>query len=43
MGIPLCAEILVDGDKSFVIRERQREEDMWENERIISAIDEEFA
>lgn len=36
-GRPLCAEILVDGDKSYVIRERQREEDMWENERIISA------
>lgn len=42
-GRPLCAEILVDGDKAFVIRERQREEDMWENERIISAIEEEFA
>ena len=42
-GRPLCAEILGDGDQAFVIRERQREEDMWENERIISAIDEEFA
>lgn len=36
-GRPLCAEILVDGDKAFVIRERQKEEDMWSNERIIPA------
>ncbi len=34
---PLCAEILVDGDKAYVIRERQKEEDMWLNERIIEA------
>lgn len=34
---PLCAEILVDGDKAYVIRERQKEEDMWLNERIIDA------
>lgn len=32
---PLCAEILVDGDKSYVIRERQKEEEMWLNEHII--------
>lgn len=35
---PLCAEILVDGEKAYVIRDRQREEDMWENERIISDV-----
>ena len=34
---PLCAEILIDGDKAYVIRERQKEEDMWLNERIIEA------
>lgn len=34
---PLCAEILVDGDKAYVIRERQKEEDMWLNEHIIEA------
>lgn len=34
---PLCAEILVDGDKAYVIRERQKEEDMWLNEHIIDA------
>ena len=33
---PLCAEILVDGDKAYVIRERQKEEEMWNNEIIIS-------
>lgn len=33
---PLCAEILVDGDQAYVIRERQKEEDMWLNERIIN-------
>ena len=32
---PLCAEILVDGDKAYVIRERQKEEEMWNNEIII--------
>lgn len=32
---PLCAEILVDGDKAHVIRERQKEEDMWRDEKII--------
>lgn len=39
-GRPLCAEILVEGDKAFVIRERQKEEDMWANERIITYIEE---
>lgn len=33
-GHPLCAEILVDGDKEFVIRNRQRFEDMWKDEII---------
>lgn len=32
---PLCAEILVDGAKAYVIRERQKEEDMWRDEHII--------
>lgn len=40
---PLCAEILVEGDKAFVIRDRQREEDLWENERIITKIEEQFS
>lgn len=35
---PLCAEVLVDGDRGFVIRERQKEEDMWANERVLSDI-----
>lgn len=35
---PLCAEVLVDGDRAFVIRERQKEEDMWANERVLSDI-----
>ena len=32
---PLCAEVLVDGSKAFVIRERQKEEDMWRDERML--------
>lgn len=32
---PLCAELLVDGDKVHVIRERQEESLMWQNEKII--------
>ena len=31
---PLCAEILVDKDKSYVIRKRQDFSQMWENEII---------
>lgn len=33
-GHPLCAEILVDGDRDYVIRSRQSFEDMWKNEVI---------
>lgn len=33
-GRPLCAELLVDGDKVFVIRKRQSEEAMWADECI---------
>ncbi len=39
---PLCAEILVEGSRAFVIRERQQEEDMWANERIITDYEEQF-
>ncbi len=42
-GRPLCAEILVDGSRSYVIRERQKEEDMWENERIITDLEKQFS
>lgn len=42
-GRPLCAEILVDGNRSYVIRERQKEEDMWENERIITDLEKQFS
>lgn len=42
-GRPLCAEILVDGSRSYVIRERQKEDDMWENERIITDLEKQFS
>lgn len=31
---PLIPEVLVDGDKYYVIRERQKLEDVWANEKI---------
>ncbi|HEX2678658.1 MAG TPA: diaminopimelate decarboxylase [Polyangiales bacterium] len=32
---PLAAEVLVDGDKLHVVRERQKVEDLWRDERIV--------
>lgn len=33
---PLCAEVVVDGSTAHVVRERQKEEDMWRDERLFS-------
>ena len=33
---PLCAEIMVDGDRVHVIRDRQSLEDLWRGEHLLN-------